>query len=70
MHFILPFMLIIYLKEFHRQGDSTTVDRHKLPVSVSARYIRFHPTKQQGWNCLRVEVYGIESELLSLIHIL
>ncbi|XP_078351549.1 uncharacterized protein LOC144636260 [Oculina patagonica] len=46
--------------EFHREGDSFTVDRHKLPVPVSARYIRFHPTQQQGWNCLRVEVYSIE----------
>ncbi|XP_078351548.1 uncharacterized protein LOC144636259 [Oculina patagonica] len=46
--------------EFQRKGDSTTVDRHKLPVPVSARYIRFRPTRQQGWNCLRVEVYSIE----------
>ncbi|KAL9983511.1 hypothetical protein ACROYT_G005695 [Oculina patagonica] len=44
--------------EFHRQGDSNTVDQHKLPVSVSARYFRFHPTKQHEWNCLRVELYG------------
>ncbi|KAL9953934.1 hypothetical protein ACROYT_G041410 [Oculina patagonica] len=46
--------------EFQREGGSTTVDRHKLVVPISARYIRFHPTQQQGWNCLRVEVYSIE----------
>ncbi|XP_078381896.1 uncharacterized protein LOC144664624 [Oculina patagonica] len=45
--------------EFHRAGNSATVDQHKLPVPASARYIRFHPTKQHVWNCLRVEVYGI-----------
>ena len=56
-------MFVIYLKEFHREGNGTTVDRHKLPVPVSARYIRFHPTQQNGWNCLRVEVYSIESKL-------
>ncbi|KAL9973277.1 hypothetical protein ACROYT_G019707 [Oculina patagonica] len=43
--------------EFHRQGDSNTVDQHKLPVPVYARYFRFHPTKQHTWNCLRVELY-------------
>ncbi|KAL9980070.1 hypothetical protein ACROYT_G008611 [Oculina patagonica] len=47
--------------EFHRQGDSNTVDQHKLPVPVSARYFRFHPTKQHSWNCLRVELYGESS---------
>ncbi|XP_078361829.1 uncharacterized protein LOC144646163 isoform X3 [Oculina patagonica] len=47
--------------EFHRQGDSNTVDQHKFPVSVSARYFRFHPTKQHSWNCLRVELYGESS---------
>ncbi|KAL9959813.1 hypothetical protein ACROYT_G033169 [Oculina patagonica] len=45
--------------EFHREGENTIVDRHKLPVPVSARYIRFNPTKQEDWNCLRVEVYSI-----------
>ncbi|XP_020604386.1 fibrillin-1-like [Orbicella faveolata] len=44
--------------EFHRDGNSDTVDTHKLPVAVYARYIRFYPTKQHRWNCLRVEVYG------------
>ncbi|XP_078382904.1 lactadherin-like isoform X1 [Oculina patagonica] len=43
--------------EFHRQGDSNTVVQHRLPLSVYARYVRFHPTKQHNWNCLRVEVY-------------
>ncbi|XP_078359089.1 uncharacterized protein LOC144643648 isoform X1 [Oculina patagonica] len=43
--------------EFHRQGDSNTVDQHRLSVPVSARYFRFYPTKQHKWNCLRVELY-------------
>jgi len=46
--------------EFHRQGDSNTVDHHKLPVTVTARYLRFNPTKRHTWNCLRVEVYGTD----------
>ncbi|XP_078371407.1 uncharacterized protein LOC144655059 [Oculina patagonica] len=46
--------------EFHRYEDSTTVDRHKLEVPVSVRYVRFHPTQQHGWNCLRVEVYSVD----------
>ncbi|KAL9954064.1 hypothetical protein ACROYT_G041555 [Oculina patagonica] len=44
--------------EFQREGDSDTVDQHKLPMAESARYIRFYPTQQHRWNCLRVEVYG------------
>ncbi len=56
-------MFVIYLKEFHRYEDSTTVDRHKLEVPVSVRYVRFHPTQQHGWNCLRVEVYSVDSKL-------
>ncbi|KAL9952122.1 hypothetical protein ACROYT_G039331 [Oculina patagonica] len=48
--------------EFHRQGDSNTVDQHILSVPVHARYFRFHPTKQNGWNCLRVELYGEPSK--------
>ncbi|XP_078352302.1 uncharacterized protein LOC144636995 [Oculina patagonica] len=48
--------------EFHRQGDSNTIDQHKFPVLVPARYIRFHPTKQHQWNCLRVEVYGMDGQ--------
>jgi len=47
--------------EFHREGFSHTVDEHKLPEPVSARYIRFHPTRQHAWNCLRVEVYSTKS---------
>ncbi|XP_078346829.1 lactadherin-like [Oculina patagonica] len=43
--------------EFNRQGNSNTVDEHKLPVPISARYVRFYPTKQHNWNCLRVELY-------------
>ena len=46
-----------FWQEFHREGRSDTVDKHKLPVAVYARYIRFHPTQQHKWNCLRVEVY-------------
>ena len=55
------------LKEFHRQGNSSIVDQHRLPVPVATRYIRFHPTQQHIWNCLRVEVYSIESKLSSLL---
>ncbi|KAL9952074.1 hypothetical protein ACROYT_G039278 [Oculina patagonica] len=47
--------------EFHRKGSSLTVDRHELPVSVQARYVRFHPTNRHVWNCLRVEVYGTKT---------
>ncbi len=55
----------ICLKEFHREGNGTRVDYHKLPVPVSARYIRFNPTKQHEWNCLRVEVYNNSKGKLS-----
>lgn len=46
--------------EFHRTGvtRSLTITTHKLPVTISARYLRFSPTNQNNWNCLRVEVYG------------
>ncbi|XP_078357449.1 uncharacterized protein LOC144642352 isoform X2 [Oculina patagonica] len=44
--------------EFQRKGDSNTIDQHKLPVPVSARYFRFNPTQRSRWNCLRVEIYG------------
>jgi len=44
--------------EFHRNGNSSTVDHHNLPVKVSARYIHFHPINRYKWNCLRVEVYA------------
>ena len=54
-------------QEFHRQGDSNTVDQHKLPVPVIARYLRFNPTQRHAWNCLRVEVYGTQRELLPLL---
>ena len=50
-------------QEFHRQGDSNTVNQHKLPVPVTARYLRFNPTQRHAWNCLRVEVYETEREL-------
>ena len=53
-------------QEFYRQGDSNTVDQHKLPVPVTARYLRFNPTQRHAWNCLRVEVYGTERGLLPL----
>ncbi|KAL9980621.1 hypothetical protein ACROYT_G009230 [Oculina patagonica] len=45
---------------FHRLAISSEVYRHKLPVPVSTRYIRFHPIQQDGWNCLRVEVFSNE----------
>ena len=51
-------------QEFHRQGDSNTVDQHNLPVPVAARYLRFNPTQRHGWNCLRVEAYGTKREFL------
>ena len=59
---------VIYLKEFHGQGINDTVDRQKFQVPVSARYIRFHPIQQHGWNCLRVEAYIIESKFSSFFH--
>lgn len=43
---------------FHREGNSNTIDQHKLPTPVHAKYIRFHPTNRHNWNCLRVEVYS------------
>ncbi|KAL9955707.1 hypothetical protein ACROYT_G037067 [Oculina patagonica] len=46
--------------EFQRQGRGNTTDQHKLPVPVSARYFRFNPTDNEGWNCLRVELYSTE----------
>ena len=49
-------MFGLYLKVFHREG--ATIDRHKLPVTVSAKYIRFHPINRHNWNCLRVEAYS------------
>ncbi|CAH3038598.1 unnamed protein product, partial [Porites lobata] len=46
--------------EFHRAAvaNSSMVTVHKLPVAITARYLRFNPTRQQNWNCLRVEVSG------------
>ena len=57
----------LHWQEFHRQGDSNTIDQHKLPVPVTARFLRFNPTQRHAWNCLRVEVYGTERELLPLL---
>ena len=50
---------LFYLNEkvFTRQGDNYFTDQKTLPVTVSARYIRFHPMTQEYWNTLRVEVY-------------
>ena len=53
----------LLFKEFHRNGESETTDHHKLPMIVPARYVRFHPTKQYAWNCLRVEIYSDEGLL-------
>ena len=47
-----------FTQEFNRE-KGFGVDRHKLPIPVVTRYIRFHPTKHIMWDCLRVEVYGI-----------
>lgn len=38
------------------------MDQHKLTMSVSARYVHFHPTKGVKENCLRVEIYGFASK--------
>ena len=46
------------LKIFQRNGDSETTDQHELSSPVLARYVRFHPTARNKWNCMRVEVYG------------
>ena len=54
------------LQEFHRAGviSSSTITTYKFPVALSARYLRFTPTKQNNWNCLRVEVYGSSTSFL------
>ncbi|KAL9968218.1 hypothetical protein ACROYT_G026567 [Oculina patagonica] len=52
--------------EFHRQGGSNTVEKHRLSVPMSARYVRFHPTKQHNWNCLRVELYSASGTSLKM----
>lgn len=52
--------MALLIKEFNRQGGDQAVDRHTLFVPVPARYIRFHPTKQYSWNCMRAEVYASE----------
>ncbi|XP_074627404.1 contactin-associated protein-like 5 [Acropora palmata] len=46
--------------EFHRINvkSSSTITTHKLPVLISARYLRFVPIKQKNWNCARMEIYG------------
>ena len=63
-------LYVIFLKTFHRAGDYTTVDEHELPVPVYANYVRFRPTKVYTWNCMRVEVYGTESEFSHITYIL
>ncbi|XP_068697703.1 uncharacterized protein [Montipora foliosa] len=40
------------------QFKCSTITTHKLPVAISARYVRFVPTKQYNWNCLRMEING------------
>ncbi|XP_068748139.1 uncharacterized protein [Montipora capricornis] len=51
---------------FTRQGGSNYIDQKTLPVTVFARYIRFHPISQLSWNVLRVEVYeGIDDCLIN-----
>ena len=57
-----------FTQEFHRE-KGFGVDRHKLPIPVVARYIRFHPTKHKFLVHLRVEVYGIfKGELITSKH--
>lgn len=57
--------VLLSIKEFRRQGNYITIDEHHLPASAQARYIRFHPTDRHNYNCLRVEVYGTKSELIT-----
>ena len=49
-------------KQFDRSGKNITVDQHKLPKTVSARHVRFIPSLQHVWNCLKVEVYGFDGK--------
>lgn len=42
------------------------IDEHRLSLPVSARFVRFRPTNQYEWNCLRVELYGITPGMLLL----
>ncbi|XP_068747255.1 venom prothrombin activator omicarin-C non-catalytic subunit-like [Montipora capricornis] len=53
---------------FTRQGGSNYIDQKTLPVTVFARYIRFHPISQLSWNVLRVEVYEEIDKCASNIH--
>ncbi|XP_068681245.1 adhesion G protein-coupled receptor L4-like isoform X1 [Montipora foliosa] len=53
---------------FTRLGDDSYIDQKTLPVTVFARYIRFHPISQHYWNALRVEVYEEIDECASNIH--
>ena len=60
-----------FLKIFQRAGIIPyDVHYHELPVPVYARYIRFYPTKLWYWNCMRAEVYGSESKLILVRHII
>ena len=59
---IMIFPYVLVSNEFQRKGDSSTTNRHKLPVPVYGRYFRFYPTQRYGWNCLRVEIYRIIGE--------
>ena len=49
------------------QVSGEVVFRQTLPVPLPAQYIRFHPTNQIDWNCMRVEVYASKF-LNSFIH--
>ena len=51
-------------KKFQRQGANHSLYRHMLPVPVPARYVRFHPTQQYNWNCMRVEMYSSKFQKL------
>ncbi|XP_068748140.1 lactadherin-like [Montipora capricornis] len=53
---------------FTRLGDYSYIDQKTLPVTVFARYIRFHPISQHYLNALRVEVYEEIDECVSNIH--
>ena len=55
-----------FFKVFHRIGEADGIDQHQLPVPVYARYVRFYATSVYDWNCVKVEVYGTESEFIYL----
>ena len=55
------------LKVFTRVGGSSTIDQQSLPVTFSAKFVRFQPITQNNWNCLRVEMYIPSGELFKQV---